>query len=57
MKNFESYKKKRISEIELYASTLQALNNNTSQGADNKSVSQKSKSVHFGEQSVLSDGN
>ena len=49
MKHFQTYKEKRLQEIELYAATLTAIEDQNKRS--NKS--QTSKSVRFGEASVL----
>ena len=50
MKHFETYKQKRLAEIELYAATLAQFETDK---RSNKSQSGVSKSVRFGETSVL----
>ena len=51
-KNFETYKQKRLKEIEHYAATLAAIEGDR-RSAATRSQSGVSRSVHFGEASVL----
>lgn len=54
LKHFQAYKQKRMAELELYAATLARLE---MEKKSNRSQSGVSKSVRFGETSVLnSDG-
>ena len=52
MKHFKTYKEKRLAEIESYAATLAAIENENKRSAT-RSQSGMSKSVRFGETSVL----
>ena len=52
MKHFESYKEKRLAQLELYAATLAAIEDQNRQN-NTRSQSGVSKSVRFGEASIL----
>lgn len=51
MKHFDAYKEKRLAQLEMYAATLSAIEDQNKQ--QSRSQSARSKSVHFGEASVL----
>ena len=53
MKHFDAYKQKRLAQLELYAATLAAIEDQNKQQSMTRSQSARSKSVHFGEASVL----